>query len=124
MTVEDIVNVQTLDDLMEVSFCIEYGVSIRVCWPKAGRVRNLELHNVKEVEDHYYVNNSVMIYRTSQAAFVIPYLKQFEDILSKNGFKKKSMHVPFSNLDYPEELQAQWEQLVQTVSRVRNNLLS
>lgn len=115
MSVENVSHVTTIDDLMEIAFRITYDSPVMVRWPQTGKIRKLEMHFIPSLESKYDVNNSIMVFRTNEAAYVVPYHRKFEQILYDRGFFRKGMFVPFSNWDYPENHKEEWEHLVKSV---------
>lgn len=123
MTVEDLAQVSTLEELKEVAFRIPYDIPIEVCWPQSSKIRKLENHYVERFVKKYNVNNSVICFRTESSVYVIPYTDHFESILLEDGFGKRRFHVPFSNFDYPAKYQDQWDYLVYAVRLIREDEL-
>ncbi|MBR3324990.1 MAG: hypothetical protein IKG14_02960 [Clostridia bacterium] len=102
---------KTLQDVLDHSFRIPYFTPIKMFWPQYSREYELELNNAFALIRCYYVQNNVIIVRSSEAAYVMPFEERVEDILLQRGFFIKSMYVPFAKGDYPIERTAEFDRV-------------
>ena len=120
MSVGNVSHINTIEDLMKISFKITYDSPTMVHWPQKGKIRKLEMHFIPSLARKYDVNNGIMVFRTNEAAYVVPYHWKFEQILYERGFFRKGMYVPFSNWDYPENKKEEWDNLVESVKKLQD----
>ena len=101
--------IKTLAELKETAMALTQPTKVR--WPQYNQVETLIINTSELVENTYYTNNSVIAFLTDDTFYVIPYAKQFIDILLENGFTSHAMRVPFSNWDYPIDYESKWNDL-------------
>ena len=104
-------NAKTLQDVLDHSFLIPYYTTIKVFFPQYSREGEFELNNTIALERCYFIQNNVIIVRSSEAAYVMPFEERVEDILLQRGFFIKSMYVPFAKGEYPIERTAEFDRV-------------
>ena len=104
-------NIHTMQDILGNAFRIPYNRPLLMHWGN-GSKDPLILSNAPSLERCYYVMNGVVIFRTPEAAYVLPYAEHIEDILLERGYILKGMYVPFSDgKSFPLENSIQYHRL-------------
>ncbi len=101
--------IKTLTELKETAIAITHPIKVR--WPQLNQEEILTVDASNLVESTYNTNNGIISFFTDGTLHVIPYTKQFMDILQENGFTSRGMYVPFSNWDYPVAFESKWNEL-------------
>lgn len=74
-----------------------------------------------DVEDGCYeVNNSVISFVEDGTLYVIPYFRAVIETLRNCGFVNTPLYVPFSNGDYPVDMEMQWNNLLAEARKQRS----
>jgi len=100
---------ETLAQLKEAAIVITHP--IKVHWPQHNKDEFLSIDKSVLIDRTYETNNGTLAFFSDDALYVIPYSKQFMDILLENGFTRRCMYVPFSNWDYPVAWESKWNDL-------------
>lgn len=106
-----------LTELMKKSLAIPTG-SI-VCWPDQGCEQKLRPTTDEDegvdFERAYFEHRRIILFVINGIRYVLPYQQDAERCLLRNGFKLKSMYVPFSNNgDYIKGLEEEWREIKNT----------
>lgn len=100
---------ETLAQLKEAAIILTHPIKVK--WPQFGKEEILTIDTSNLVDRTYAMNNGTLAFFSDGALYVIPYSKQFMDILLENGFTQRGMYVPFSNWDYPVAWESKWNEL-------------
>lgn len=107
--------ITSMEELKSAAIKLQDGM--QAYWPQFARYETLDLNKLKEQVSAktWAYNNSVVAFIDEEGDYyVIPCLKNVQRVLLENSYQKAYFYVPFSNWDFPIDLEAQWKALWDT----------
>lgn len=102
-------------DLMElINRSIAIKARIVSYWPQFKETETVDISEYlsPKFNGMYNTNNSTVAFIHENCFYVTRYTRSCMSVLADAGFKMNSnLYVPFSNCDYPRDMQLQWEQI-------------
>ena len=102
-------------DLMElINRSIAIKARIVSYWPQFKETETVDISEYlsPKFNGMYNTNNSTVCFIYENIFYVTRYTRSVMRVLADAGFKMNSnLYVPFSNCDYPRDMQLQWEQI-------------
>ena len=103
--------VTTMKELVDRS--VKINARIVAYWPQFKKEETVDISEyIPKFNGMYNTNNSTVCFIYENIFYVTRYTRSVMRVLADAGFKRNSnLYVPFSNCDYPRDMQLQWEQI-------------
>lgn len=109
--------IKTMQDVLGSSFRIPYNVPMAINEPQRSRMDSVFIPYAPALVRSYYKERKVIMIRLADAAYLIPYTRDIEDIIKENGFTMKRMYVPFTHGEYPIDRKERFDIVFKEASR-------